>query len=505
MIQIGNHVIKKQKKFWNNCLFHPTDAVEDSWGKRILDRMAEDKAVDTVRIYTMFEDIVYIDGNGELAYDFRLNDLRLDYLAEKGYNLLLAYAAMPECIASNKNAITSVSKNKTRYKGKMFNTSAPTDYKLWEEICYTYTKHIVERYGVETVSKWHLQCFNEPDIPEFFLSDLPRENVKKRAEEYCKLYTGFANAIERVSDKLCFGGPALAYVTEFLELFLNYVKENNIRLDYIAYHNYAGTSPFTLHGGGCGFSVENWVKQQNIIMETIRKCGFEGTKLVADEWGMASCGFYNIEECPDFIARETEVFSAYFVKLIHTILKKGWKLSKLMLCLSGQHEMVTDFSGFRNFFTMHFFAKPIYNAHVLSAKLHEGLLTANYEHGNLFVIPTKNEQGDYAVLLTYSSEKFEEALPPIEEELVFSENLAGKTATVYCIDKEHNNPYRLYERIGYTPDLTEEQITELRTEGNLTPFAEFSADEPIKLPLTANAVYLIEIHEKREKHNNKSD
>ena len=143
MIKIGSTVIKQQTNFWNNCLFHPTDAIEDAWGKKILDRMAEDRAVNTVRIYTMFEDIVYLDENGELAYDFRLNDLRLDYLVEKGYSLLLAYAAMPECIATNKHAATSNSKNKTRYKGKLFNTSVPTDYKLWEEICYESTKHSV--------------------------------------------------------------------------------------------------------------------------------------------------------------------------------------------------------------------------------------------------------------------------------------------------------------------------------------------------------------------------
>ncbi|MBE6762622.1 MAG: hypothetical protein E7551_10130, partial [Ruminococcaceae bacterium] len=140
MITISNEIIKKQENFWNHCLFHPTDAVEDSWGKRILDRMAEDKAVKTIRIYAMLEDIVYIDMKGELCYDFRANDLRLDYLIEKGYDLLIALAAMPDCIAKSSKNKTSVSFNKTRYKGKMFNTSPPADYKVWEDVCYEYMK-----------------------------------------------------------------------------------------------------------------------------------------------------------------------------------------------------------------------------------------------------------------------------------------------------------------------------------------------------------------------------
>ena len=59
MIKVEKTVIKKQPKFWNHVLFHPTDAIEDPWGKRILDRMAADGAIGTIRIYSMFEDIVY--------------------------------------------------------------------------------------------------------------------------------------------------------------------------------------------------------------------------------------------------------------------------------------------------------------------------------------------------------------------------------------------------------------------------------------------------------------
>ena len=120
MIRIGKSVIKDQKNFWNACVFHPTDAVEDPWGRRILDQMAKDGAIGTVRVYSMFEDIVYLDEDGGLCYDFRLSDLRLDYLMERGYDLLVAYAGIPDCIASSTKNKTTAAKNKTRYKGKMW-------------------------------------------------------------------------------------------------------------------------------------------------------------------------------------------------------------------------------------------------------------------------------------------------------------------------------------------------------------------------------------------------
>lgn len=112
MITIQNKVVKKQNNFWNSCVFHPTHAVEDPWGRRILDRMAKDGAIQTVRIYSMFEDIVYLDENGKLQFDFRVSDLRLDYLLERGYDLLLAYAGIPDCIATSISNKTTAAKKK---------------------------------------------------------------------------------------------------------------------------------------------------------------------------------------------------------------------------------------------------------------------------------------------------------------------------------------------------------------------------------------------------------
>ena len=493
MITIENTILKKQKNFWNNCLFHPTDAVEDPWGRKILDRMAKDGSIHSIRIYTMFEDIVYLDEDGNLAYDFRLNDLRLDYLVEKGYDLLLAYAMMPECIAVNQNATSSVSKNKTRYKGKMINTSAPTDYALWEEICYTYTKHLLDRYGEETVSKWHMQCFNEPDIPLFFLSDLPGDATYTRITEYCKLYTAFASGIARASEKLCFGGPALAGNLNFLEKFLTYIRQSGTRLDFISVHNYAGTGAWELCHTECGFSVEKWISDQEKYFSIIGKCGFSDTEVIVDEWGMAGQGFYNIEECPMFIARENETYSAYYVKLIHEILRKGWKISKLFICLSGQHEMVIDFSGFRNFFTLNFFTKPIYNAYVLASRLYENILPYYCDTDHVYVIPTRNEQNQYRILVTYSSEKFTETLETIRETITLPEETNGKTVQLYRIDRNTTNPYRLYERTEMTSDLTEEQIRLLREEGNMKPIGESFCTGSLSLELTANSVYMLEI------------
>ena len=492
MITVESNRSKKLNNFWNHCVFHPTDAVEDPWGKRLLDRFSDDGAIKTVRVYAMLEDIVYFDGEGRLSYDFRISDLRLSYLVSRGFDLLIAVAGMPDCIARSVSGKTSVSKNKTRYKGKLWNTSPPSSAKLWEDICYEYVRHNVEVFGIDIVSKWQFQCFNEPDIPEFFMSELPRSDIKTRCDEYCKMYEGFAHAIKKVDAGLKIGGPALAHQIDFLDEFLTYVKEKALPIDFISYHNY-GTEPSLISRGERPFRVANHFEKHEKYVGIIKANGFEHLPIIIDEWGMSSGGFCNRDDCPELMFRETELYSSYFARLIHDVAYSDLNVEKMMICLSGQHEMVEDFTGFRNFFTLNFIAKPIYNAYVLSSRLGDELLEYNSDNDKVFVTATRKENG-YSLLLTYCDDLFGEEIPAIEENLRFSEDISGKHVTVYRIDRETTNPYRLCQRLGIS-DPTAEDIAMLREEGRLKAISNFVSDgETVTLSLTANCTYFIEIY-----------
>ncbi len=88
----------------------------------------------------------------------------------------------------------------------------------------------MERYELETVSEWRLQCFNEADIPQFFLSEYPgteEDTLQYRLPAYCKMYEAFENGIRCISEQLQIGGPVLASYQTFLGGFLDYVKEKN--------------------------------------------------------------------------------------------------------------------------------------------------------------------------------------------------------------------------------------------------------------------------------------
>lgn len=498
MIRVNtNQTVKPIKNFWNNIIFHPTDAIEDDWGKRILDAISEDRAVDTVRIYNMLEDIVTQDENGNLCYDYTLNDYRLDYLVSKGFDVYLTYAFVPPFLAVDPSLTSACAKGKTRYKGKMIITSPPKDYAVWEEICYQYTIHIVERYGLEEVKKWHFQCWNEPDIKMFFMGDLENndENTIIRAKEYLKIYRGFASAIKRVSKELKIG-QSIATRFPFLDYFLKTVTEEGLPIDFVSLHSY-GTSPRRLRDEGELFDADAIYRKYMVYKEIIDRY-FDKIEIIIDEWGAASGGFWNREECPPLMFREGSDYAAYMGKMIHTFIQNDDSLSKMMICLSGQHEMVVDFSGFRNFFTLNFIRKPIYNAYILLRKLGNQLLDCAWENQDMRALATADDNGKLCVMLAYASKHFDTPLPSVSEQIKLEGISGKKKVTVWLIDETHINPYKLALRNGWGADeYTEEQLKVLREEGMLKPYSiqtvDFDRQDTLDLAFDDNALVLIEV------------
>ena len=488
----ANSVLKKQQNIWGHILFHPTDAIEDDWGKRILDEISKDKAAEVVRIYSMMEDIVSMDEQGRLKYDFTLNDIRLDYLLEKGFTPMIAYAGIPECIAKSTEEKSSVSYGKTRYKGKMWITSPPKDYKLWEDICYEYTKHIVERYGEEAVAKWYLHCFNEPDIDPFFMKN---SSLKEKCTEYCKLYTGFEKAVLKVSHKLKIGGPAMAGEFEFLEGFLKFVSENKKRIDYICFHNY-GITVEGLIDGTEDFTVKNHLKKYDKVRDMVLKYIPRGIEIIQDEWGACTGGFVQTDRCPKLIFRETEKFSCYYGKMITEFVKKYDDAGKIVICLSGQHEMKSEFEGFRNFFSLHFIKKPIYNAYILTAKLHNLVLDDTTDNENISILSTKGEDGRIAILLTYSSDNFSENLKGINDTITLNGIEGEKAVRLWKIDNENSNPYAEFQKLKWSENLTKDEIEYLKKCAELKAQSYTKVSDgslKIDINMTANALMLVEI------------
>lgn len=494
--------LKKLNGFWKGIHFCPTDAIEDDWGGHILRQASTDRAADFNRIFTMFEDIVSMDEHGTLIYDYTLTDLRFDMMIELGYELMVDFNFMPLCIASDKDCIGITG----RYKGKEINVSEPTDYKLWQEICRHYTQHLVDRYGIERVSKWYFQCWNEPDHHFWLKDDGNDDFMKKQAVAYTKLYDHFVEGVCAVSDKIKVGGPSLSRSKkDFTDIFFNHIKngtnyangKTGTKFDFYGIHAY--------YMGGKNFAdglypMVKAINDKIVILSDIAKShGFDDIEVIVDEWDFTYGGFCGSDQYEEMSYRDSEYFAAMHGKLTDYIIKHNTQVSKMLICLYGQHNLVKDFCGYRNFFTLNRFPKPIYNQYVMEGKLLDTLIEAEYkENDTLSILPTCDDDGNIAIMAAYADDNFKNSIPDINTDI----NICGLNGTyninIYKIDKNTCNSYRTWGELGspYNPDQWQREV--ILQKSKFKPVEKFTNVEinnswQIIQHMTQNSTLLIEL------------
>lgn len=499
MIQVN--ALKNQRKvhnFWNNIHFHPTDAIEDDWGQVILNKVAEDRVADTVRMHVMMEDIVSRREDGSFAYDFSLIDTRIDFLLSRGFTPTLCFFAIPPCIATDPEGWgASHATAPTRYKGKRICTSPPKDYADWQKNCKQVARHLIDRYGIDQVKKWELQCYNEPDGAGFFCTSAGEgadpAALDIRLQEYIKLYTAFAAGMDEADPTLRIGGPCLAGRLSFLEGFLSYLKESGTHADFISVHAY-GTKPIHAQDGSAPISAKSVPKRINEYAALVRKYFPNEKDIIMDEWGMMSQGFRNRHDFPALTVRETSVFAAYMGKMItemiHTVMPK-----KLIICLSGQHEMTEEFTGYRGFFTLNGIPKPIYHAFCLCRRMGEQTVEATSDNDDISVLST-NDNGKIAILLSYAQEHFKDDHPDLKDTLTIEGLQGSYNVTISKIDRDHACPYTTFIR-EQMPDIpTEEQRARLMELAQVQPetlLIKAEGSAKLTIECTTNALILIEL------------
>ena len=145
------------------------------------------------RFHAIFDDemdVVRRDKQtGKLIFQWHEVDKVYDALLKLSIRPFVKLNPMPAAMASG---------TQTMFHYKM-NVTPPKSYEEWEILVEAFTRHMVERYGIEEVRQWYFEVWNEPNLSVFWSGT---------QDEYWKLYTASAKAIKRVDEKLRVGGPA---------------------------------------------------------------------------------------------------------------------------------------------------------------------------------------------------------------------------------------------------------------------------------------------------------
>ncbi len=176
-----------------------------------------------VRFHAIFQDEVGLydeDAQGHPVFNFSYVDQIYDGLLANGVQPFVELSFMPKKLAS-KDTLHAF-----WYKQ---NVSPPKDYAKWDEMITQFVKHLIDRYGIDEVSQWYFEVWNEPNI-DFWTGD-PKQAT------YFELYDHTARAIKSVNGKLRVGGPATAQAA-WADAFIRHCAENNVPVDFVSSHVY---------------------------------------------------------------------------------------------------------------------------------------------------------------------------------------------------------------------------------------------------------------------------
>jgi xylan 1,4-beta-xylosidase len=188
-----------------------------------------------VRFHGIFLDEVGVyneNKQGEPEYDFTYVDQIYDGLLENGVRPFVEISFMPRDLASALD-----------YQGFWYKpiVAPPKDYSRWDEMIRHFTQHLIDRYGIDEVSKWYFEVWNEPNLG--FWTGEPAQ------ESYFELYDHTAKTIKAVDARLRVGGPATAQAAWITD-FIAHTVEKKIPVDFISSHIYGMDSASKVVGPG---------------------------------------------------------------------------------------------------------------------------------------------------------------------------------------------------------------------------------------------------------------
>jgi xylan 1,4-beta-xylosidase len=192
-----------------------------------LERVKKITGFEYVRFHAIFHDengVYSEDKDGRPVYNWSYVDQIYDGLLDNGVRPFVEISFMPKALAARMDY------HSFWYKQIV---SPPGDYGKWDALITAFAQHLVSRYGIDEISHWYFEVWNEPNID--FWTGRPAQQT------YFELYDHTARALKSVSPQIRVGGPATAQAAWVGEM-IAHAAEKNVPLDFVSTHVYGNDS-----------------------------------------------------------------------------------------------------------------------------------------------------------------------------------------------------------------------------------------------------------------------
>lgn len=195
-----------------------------------LKEIQQDMSFEYIRFHGIFSDemLVYNEtSEGEVYYNFNHVDSLLDLLLDNGLKPFIELGFMPKELSTKENQLFYWDSN----------ISSPKSMDKWENLIEAFTKHIINRYGIDRVQDWYFEFWNEPNLEGVFWDG--------SREEFFDFFKHTYEVMKSIDSRLKVGGfgylkfgEMLRDENSWLMQFKKYANKNKCLLDFFTFHVY---------------------------------------------------------------------------------------------------------------------------------------------------------------------------------------------------------------------------------------------------------------------------
>lgn len=421
-----------------------------------------------VRFHGILDDdvgVYNLDDHCNPIYNFVYVDQIYDGLLKNGVRPVVELSFMPKKLAFNPDDLHAF-----WYKPDV---SPPKSWELWDGLIRHLARNLVDRYGINEVSQWYFEVWNEPNID--FWGGVPRQ------QSYFTLYDHTARALKSISPRLRVGGPATAHASWIPE-FLKHVSENHTPIDFVSTHGYADDTVENLFGTNEQIPMDDRVcRAIAMVRRQIDESPVPHLPLLWTEWNVQGKDR----------ARDTIFVGPAVANTIrqcdgNVTMMSFWTFSDVFE--EGGPPSGTLQGGF-GLRAVGGINKPSYYDFAL---LHQ-LGKRRIANASKDVLVTKTPDGGLAIAAWNLVDPGERGTAR-KIVLEFHGMPSDAHATLRRVDRDHSNVLPAYKAMGSPRYPTPSQVAQLNRETTLeSPQAAQLRDGKLELTLTPNALVLVKV------------
>jgi len=438
--------------------------LRESW-RRDLAAVKTATQLDYIRFHGIFDDEVGVyneDSQGRPVYNWSYVDQIYDGMLANSVRPFVELSFMPRKLSSSDHV------HPFWYRPY---PNPPSSYDKWAALVEAFTRHVVERYGIDEVSQWYFEVWNEPNID--FWTGKPAQST------YFQLYDSAARAIKRVDTRLRVGGPATAQAA-WVGDFLAHCAASKVPCDFASTHVYGNDSAKDV------FGTNESIPRRDMVARSVRKVydQVQASPLpnVPIIWSEYNASYMNEVAVTDsafmgpWLANNIRMCDALQSMMSY------WTFSDVF---EEQGVVKTPFYGGYGLIAELGIPKPAFAVFSLLAKLGTERLPSNSNDALI----TRTANGTLEIAVWNYAEPEQPGTPHS-----FTVDLGSPHAVnIYRVDETHANSMAEWRAMGSPRYPSRAQVQALRTAALIPPPEQRQAQSRVEVSIPPHGLVLIEV------------